>query len=150
MRKAVIEFYKRTVGVSLPLVFGLMLIFFVYLLWTGNSSWVTGLVGSVLAFALVMMVALYVTHYRNSIQRFRAMKDPVAILELHSDSLAIKAGSGSSEIPSKSITEVWACEDFWLVFLYRAQFFTIPTLNLSSDERENISSRFNEWGLQSG
>lgn len=147
VRKAVKEFYKRTVGMSLPIVFGLMLVFFVYLLATGNTSWITGLVGSALAFALVFLIALYVAHYRNSMQRFRAMRDPTAILELHDDSLTIRADSGSNEIPSTSIAEVWSYDDFWLVFLSRAQFFTIPIADLGRDAQTEISSKFHDWKL---
>lgn len=148
VRNAVKEFYKRTVGVSLPIVLGLMLIFFGYLLWTGNTSWITGVVGSALAMALVFMIALYVAHYRNSMQRFRAMKNPMAFLELHDDSLTIKADSGSNEIPSTAITEVWTYDDFWLVFLSRAQFFTIPMSELGSDAQTTIRTKFSDWGLK--
>ncbi len=148
VRLAVKEFCKRSIGMGLPIAFGLMLIFFIYLLWTGNSSWLTGAVGSVLAFALIMVITLYVAHYRSAMQRLRAMHKPTAILELSSDSLAIKADSGSSEIPSTSITEVWAYEDFWLVFLSRAQFFTIPLANLDSDAQAKIRSTFDGWGLR--
>ena len=148
VRSAVKELCKRSIGMGLPVAFGLMLLFFVYLLWTGNSSWITGAVGSVLVFALIMVITLYVAHYRNSMQRLRAMHRPTALLELSSDSLTIKADSGSNEVPSKSITEVWAYEDFWLVFLSRAQFFTIPLDNLDSDEQAKIRSKFDEWGLR--
>jgi len=148
VRSAVKEFCKRSIGLGLPVAFGLMLMFFIYLLWTGNTSWITGVVGSVLAFAVVMVITLYVAHYRNSMQRIRAMRQPKALLELSSDSLTIKADSGSSNVPSKSITEVWAYEDFWLVFLSRAQFFTIPLANMDSDSQAKIRSKFDDWGLK--
>lgn len=148
VRRAVKAFYKRTVGISLPIVFGLMLIFFVYLVRTGNSGWITGVVGSALTIALVFMIALYVAHYRNSMQRFRAMKIPTASLKLHDDSLTITADSGSNEIPGAAITEVWAYDEFWLVFLSRAQFFTIPMSELSADDQAAIKARFRDWGLK--
>ena len=148
VRSAVTQFYKRTVGVSLPIVLALMLVFFIYLLATSNTGRVTGLAGSAVAFGLAFLIALYVAHYRNSMQRFRAMKDPKAVLELHDDSLTIRADSGSNVIPSASITEVWTYEDFWLVFLSRAEFFTIPMSDLGPDTREAIRSRFDSWGLK--
>ena len=148
VRKAVKKFYRRTVGISLPVVFGLMLVFFVYLLWTGNTGWIIGVVGSVLTMVLIVLIALYVGHYRQSMRRFRAMKDPSASLELHDDSLTITADSGSNKIPHTAITEVWVYDEFWLVFLSRAQFFTIPKSDLSSDTQAIIGAKFNDWGLK--
>ena len=94
------------------------------------------------------MIALYVVHYRNSIQKFRNMENPSATLELHDEHLKIKSDAGSSEIRKTLITEVWAYADFWLVFLSRSQFFTIPKSALSPMDLENVKSKFDEWGLK--
>ncbi|MDJ0700850.1 MAG: YcxB family protein [Woeseiaceae bacterium] len=148
VRRAVMEFYKRTVGISLPIVLILMSVFLVYLLWSGNRSWITGVVGTALAVALVFLVALYMAHYRNSMQRFRAMKSRSASLALHDDSMTITSDAGSNNISSTAITEVWTYDEFWLVFLSRAQFFTIPRSKMSPATQTRIGGTFDAWGLK--
>lgn len=148
VKRAVFEFWKRTVGVGLPVALMLMVVLFAYLIWSGDRTWMVGLLGTMIALAIIVVVAVYLVHYRNSMQKFRNMRDPSAMLELHDEHLNIKSDAGSGEVRKTLITEVWVYADFWLVFLSRSQFFTIPTTTLSLTDVGRVKSKFDEWGLK--
>lgn len=142
LKRAVRDYWRHMIGYLLPAATVLMLAFFVFLVWSGNRSWLVGLIGSVVVFAVAFMSTIYVAHLRSSIARLDAMGQPSATLELSDERLRIHSNAGASEVPFASITDVWLRKDYWLLFLGTNQFITIPTDNLSQDIIGFLRSKF--------
>jgi hypothetical protein len=48
---------------------------------------------------------------------------------------------GTSELAWTAVTEVWSFPEFLLVFLSKAQFFTLPTSDLGAAGRELVLAK---------
>ena len=138
IRRAVGLFWWRTTGWRFIAALVLLLVSFLVLLWSGDRSWVVGLLGAVLVLAVTFSVALYVTHYRASLGRLRRMRAPEAIIELGEESFRVSSDAGTSELAWSAVTEVWSLPEFLLIFLSRAQFITIPRADVGADICEVI------------
>ena len=138
IRRTVRAFWFRVTG--LPFFIALFLVFasLVYSLRTGDRSWYVGMVGTVFVIGLMFTVALYVNHYRASLDRLRRMHTPEAIFEPSDQSFRVTSDLGVTDVGWNAITEIWRFPDFWLLFLSRAQFITLPIADLDSEDREDI------------
>jgi hypothetical protein len=79
----------------------------------GDSSWVTGVLGSVLAAGILFPVVLYVVHYRNVFQKLKVMGSPQATLEASDNALLLSSGAGSASIPWTAVVEIWRLKGCW-------------------------------------
>jgi len=95
---------------------------------------------------LMFTVALYVNHYRASLDRLRRMHSPEAIFEPSDQSFRVTSDLGATDVGWNAITEIWRFPDFWLLFLSRAQFITLPLADLDSEDREHILSCLKSHG----
>lgn len=138
LRKAVRAFWWRTVDWTYVAAFVLVLCTFSHLVWTGDRSWLVGILGSVLGLAVVFAVALYVVHYRNTLGRFRRLRTPEATLELGEERFRLSSDVGTSEMAWSAVTEVWTFPEFLIVFFSKAQFVTLPTSDLGPHARDFI------------
>jgi hypothetical protein len=138
IRRAVRSFWWRTTGWRFIAALLLVLGSFVGLLWSGDRSWVVGLLGAVLVLALTFSVALYVVHYRASLGRLRRMRAPEATIELGEESFRVTSDAGTSELAWRAVTEIWSLPEFLLIFFSRAQFITIPRADVDADICEFI------------
>jgi hypothetical protein len=146
IRRAVWAFWRRVVGWRFVGATAFVLACLIYNLWLGDRSWWVGVSGSLVGFALLVALALYVVHYRGSIGRFRRMKSPHATFEASEERFRVSSDVGASEFSWSVITEVWQFEDFWLLFFSRGQFITLPLADLDSDARHLIAERIREHG----
>jgi len=146
MRRAVMAFWFRITGWRF-FVAGIISIFsLIYLLLNGNRSWEVGVMGTVVAFAIVISITVYVVHYRSAINRFRRMRIPEGTFESGDETFRITSDVGSTELSWKTIREVWRFPDFWLVFFSPALFITLPTADLDDEAREFIASQIKSHG----
>ena len=148
VRRAVKAFWWRTTGWSYVLAFLLLLVGFTSLVWSGDRSWWVGLFGTVLGFAVAFGAALYIVHYRASLTRFRRMRAPEGTIELGEDRFRITSDVGSSELLWSVVTELWRFPDFWLLFVSRAQFITLPTANLDPSARAFILAKLQSHAIK--
>jgi len=148
IRKAVWAFWRRTMGWRFFVAVALLLVALVYLVASGDRSWLVGVFASVLGLAGAFAVALYVVHYRGSITRLRRMRSPQGTFEVGDDRFRVASDLGSSELSWSAVTEVWRFPEFWLLFLSRAQFITLPLADLDSEARELILSRVKSHGAK--
>lgn len=146
IKKAVLSFWWRIIGVKFIVAIVLLNIGLAYGFCVGEKSWLMGIYATTLFFAITFMVALYLIHYRNSIQKFKAMGNPQASLTLSKDSFSLSSGAGSATLPWSSVTEVWQFPDFWLLFFSKSQFSTLPIANLSPELQNFIVERINHTG----
>lgn len=141
VRRAIQAFWWRTVGPLYLLVLTFLSLYFGFTIWRGDRSWRVGVIGSVLILAIVFSIALYVVHYRGTMARFRRMKVPEGVARLGDDRLHLSSDAGDLEMPWTGIIEVWRFPDFWLLFMSKAQFFTLPTADLDAEAQEFILAK---------
>ena len=145
---AVNRFWLRTVGVPFIVAYTLMVLFFGYLVAAGDRSWLVGALGTVLIVAFALLAAIYIRHYRESIQRFRNLGSDEAVLEFDETMFRLSSEIGKSEMKWNLITEVWVFPEFWLVLITRAQFFTLPTADMNERVQSFLRSRFETVGAK--
>jgi hypothetical protein len=148
IRKAVWAFWRRVTGWRYFFAIILVLVSFIYSVASGDRSWWVGVSASILCLAVAFAVALYVVHYRGSITRFRRMQSPQATFEAGNDRFRVTSDVGSSELSWSTIIEVWQFPEFWLLFLSRAQFITLPLADLDSEAQEFILSQAKAHGAK--
>ena len=139
--RTVRAYWAQQVGILLPAATFAMLAFAIYLYNSGDRSWLLGAASVVVVLAVGTMIAIYVVQLRRSLAKLDAMGELSATLTLADDFLRIESGAGASEIPWRSITRSRRYDDFWLLYLDSAVFFTIPAAGLSESDVESISSR---------
>jgi YcxB-like protein len=146
VRRAVLHFWWRVVGLRFLAALALVAIGLGGLVYGGDSSWLVGVLASVLALGILFAAALYVVHSRSSLRALAAMGNPSATLEACAASLSIASGAGAATLPWSSITEIWRFETCWLLLLSRAQFLTLPLVDLAPDAAAFILERVRTAG----
>ena len=107
----------------------------------GDRGWFVGAMVSFLVFVCVFLALIYVAHFRNTIGRFREMRNPEATLSLHEAHFTVTSELGSATMPWSSITEIWHHPRFWLILFSRSQFSTLPLDCLSEEARAFITRK---------
>ena len=146
IRSAVFSFWCRTLGWVYPAAILLLGAATVALIALGDRSWYLGIFGTVLVLALTFAAALYATHRRDSLGRFRRMKSPQATLELFEEHLRVTSDVGSSEMIWKAVCDLWCFSNYWLLFFNRAQFITLPLEDLDDEARRFIIEKVQAHG----
>jgi YcxB-like protein len=126
IRSSVRSFWWRLVGPGYVVVFSLLSVMAVVLVSLNDHSWFVGLLGGVLLFGFAIPVAGFLTHYKRSLSRLEKMAPPQASLTLSEDELSMATSMGASSVSWSAITEIWRHERFWLVFISRTRFITLP------------------------
>ena len=133
-------YFRKKIGVALPILMILLTAFVIYRLVQGDRSWYVGFISSVILFAIVIFASSYVVHLRRSIERFRRMKLPTATMEMNSDQFRIESDVGATEVKWSHISRVQCFPGSWLLFFSGNDFVTLPLEGLSEDSKELILS----------
>lgn len=146
LRRSVFAFWRRTVGLG----FLVALVFvgggLAQLLYKGDTSWIVGALAVALVVGVSFIVAIYVVHFRNAMQKFRDMGTPEALLVVEDKAFTLTSGIGSTSLAWSSIAEVWCFTDFWLLLFSKAQFSTIPLANVSPEMQTFVLQRVRSAG----
>lgn len=148
IRRAVRSYWARQIGFLLPIVTLAMAVFLVYLFVTGDRSWLIGAVAAAVALAIATVFGIYVIHHRRSMAKLAAMGNPTATLTAGDDHLRIESGAGASELPWTSVDRVWRYDDYLLVYLDSAAFFTIPTIGVEEAQIRSLQAKFEASGAK--
>lgn len=133
LRRAVLAFWRRSVGIGFPVAMVVVAIAFMSLLARGESSWTVGALGMVLVFGLAFVLAIYVVHYRNAMTKLRDMGLPQATFIAEASSFSVSSGIGNSTMQWSSVVELWRFSGFWLLLFSKAQFITLPLATVSPE-----------------
>lgn len=144
--QAVRLYWRRSVGSGLLVAVALMIAFLAWRIIDGDRSWVVGLFAGVVLLGLLVPVAVYVVHYRNSMGMFREMSQPIAELVVDRDAITIISDRGSSTVKWALIKEVWRFDAMWLLLFSKAQFVTLPLADIPATMQEFIVERVKESG----
>lgn len=141
IREAVFGFWRRSVGVALPIAMAVVAAMLVLLLARRNSSWVVGVLATVLIVSLVFVAVLYAVHYRNAITKFRGMPSRQASFVASSEGFVVTSEIGTSTLPWSSVVELWRFQNCWLLLFSKAQFITLPLRCIPLEMQNFIASR---------
>jgi hypothetical protein len=136
IRLAVFSFWRRTIGIGFPVAGAGLGAGLVISIVEGDHSWYVGMLGAVWFIGIIFSIALFWSHYSVSSQKLKQMNPQEALLQLAESDVSITSSLGCSKIPWSSITEVWEYQTFWLVFLSKAQFMTVPLATLTPEALE--------------
>lgn len=144
-REAVRAFYLRTLrerfGWSGAFAFVVSLGALVFLVLGGDRSWIVGAVGACLLFVVLVLLAGYIAHHRNTVGRVGRMTNPQAQFVFEERDLSIASELGSATLSWDSVREVWAFPRFWLFLLSRSSFFTLPVEGVGNDVLAFVRSK---------
>lgn len=126
---------------GLWLVAFLMFLFFAYLLWAGDRSWLLGVVGAAVLLPVLFVVAGWRAHHASTVGKFRSMSGPVAEIAFREDGLAVASAIGSGLLPWSSLTEIWERPGYWMLFSGPSQFNTLPTEGIPAEDLQWLRSR---------
>ena len=107
----------------------------------GERSWFVGVLGSVLAVCPFLIVAAYVVHYRHTVARFRQKKNQTVTFQFSDTDFTVTSELGSATVPWTSVTEIWEFPRFWLLFIVKPQFVTLPIEGASEELLSFIRSK---------
>jgi len=144
--QAVRAFWRKTIGSGLLVAIALMIVFLVWLLVDGDRSWVVGLTAAVVLLGVVLPVAVYLVHYRNSMRKFREMSPPVAEFVADDDTFTLSSDRGTTSLKWNAVTEVWRFESLWLLLFSKAQFVTLPLEDVPGPMQAFILDRVTSSG----
>jgi hypothetical protein len=141
MHKVVLTFWRRKVGVGVFVALAAMAAFVVYSIVQGDRGWFVGAAGTVVILATIFMCAMFVNHYRAAMARLEQMKPPVASLLMSEEGFTISSSAGTSTLRWSAITDIWEQPKFWLVFVSKAQFVTLPTTEMPESNQQLFKQR---------
>jgi len=146
VNRAVRSYWRRSLGFSVFIGAPLLCIILAIQLASGDRSWYMGLLAGATILGAGMPILVYWVHYRNSMAKFRDMKEPVATFVADDDSFTLASDHGSSTLKWEAIREVWGFEGFWLLLFSKAHFATIPLDGLSDEMRSYVLERVKRNG----
>jgi hypothetical protein len=146
VNRAVRAYWRRSLGIGVLVGVPLLCVFLFMRLADGDRSWHVGLLAGAVLLGIAMPILVYWVHYRNSMAKFRDMKDPVAVFVAEQDSFTLASDHGSSTLKWEAIKEVWGFDGFWLLLFSKAHFATIPLAGLSDEMRAYVLERVKRSG----
>jgi hypothetical protein len=146
VNRAVRSYWRRSLGLSVLVCVPLICIFLAIHVASGDRSWYMGLLAGAAILGVGMPMLVYWVHYRNSMAKFRAMKQPVATFVADEESFTLAADHGSSTLKWDAINEIWDFQDFWLLLFSKAHFATIPLEGVSEEMRTYVLEKVKRGG----
>ena len=146
LRRAAFAYWRRFIGSAYGIAVVVVALCFVALLRTGDRSWVVGVLGTCLVLAVGVSTAGFLTHWRQSLGRFRRMPSRTASLVATDTQLSLSSELGTSLLRWSDITEIWRYSEFWLLVLSPRQVVTLPLASLSGDVRAFIAAHVQAAG----
>ena len=146
VQQAVIAYWKKSIGLPLPIVCILMTIFGGYLLFKGSHSLLAVAILTSTAIGFAIILSAYIVHYKNSMNKLNKMGIPEAILIAEDDCFTITTSKSSSINQWSVVKEAWCYDDFWLLLFSKAHFITIPLDNMPSEAKLYIIKQIKDAG----
>jgi YcxB-like protein len=145
LRSAVGSFVFRAItrrlGTTFILAIAAVVGITIYLLAQNDRSWVIGFLSATVLFAGAFIAAVFLAHYRNTIDRFRQMRSPEVTLAYDEQQFTLTSELGSATMPWSAITEVWRYPHYWLLIFSPSQFVTLPIDCLDQNTKDFISRK---------
>ena len=150
LRQAVFAFWRRSVGVGFVVALAVVAISLGVLIGQGETSWLVGVLATVLALGIAFVVALYFVHYRNSLRKFREMGSPQATFLAEESSSTFSSSIGTATFQWSAVKELWQFPGVWLLLYSKAQFSTLPLTCLPPEMQAYVAQRIRAAGGKVG
>lgn len=146
VRRSVFAYLRRGFGTGGLLALAGLLVAAIFLVTTQPASWLAGAVAGAVAVLLLLLIGLYLLHYRQGMAKLARMQQPHAVIQLTESGLIASSQAGSFSAPWSTFTGLWRFSDFWLLIIGTGQFMTLPLADLTDDARAFIASRIGAQG----
>ena len=120
---------------------GAMAVFFIWLLWSGQRDWLTGIVGAAAILPVLLVILGWRAHNANTVGRFSRMKVPVAEIAFDATTLSFTSDLGSPQVPWSQLTEVWQRPGYWMIFFDKNQFNVLPDDDMPEGLRQKLRDK---------
>ena len=151
VKRAALAFWRRKVGVALPLAFVVTVGAWLYTVVVArDSSWMAGATGAILLFCAVLVGAVFFSQYRSSLQRLREMRTPAAVFRAGDDGFELNSDIGSVKLAWTSVKEIWQFQEFWLLMFSKHQYNVIPTSNFTLEMKDFVVHKVTASGGKVG
>lgn len=150
LREAVLRFWWHVLGWRFFIALGMVLWSFISLLIQGDTSWIFGVNACVLVLGIAFMTLLYSIHYRNMMSKFREMGSSQATFTASESTFTLSSEIGNTTLQWSAVTEIWPFPKFWLLFFSKAQFVTLPLIDLPLEVRDFILQKVKAAGGRIG
>ena len=127
VNRAVRSYWRRSLGLGVLIGVPVVCAALTFSIIDGDRSWVTGLMAGAAIVGIGMPILVYWVHYRNSMAKFRDMREPIATFTADDDSFTLASDAGRSTLRWQSIKEVWGFETFWLILFSKSTLRHHPT-----------------------
>ena len=146
LRSAALAFWRRTLGAGFFVALLLVAASLVVLLFQGEAGWLVGALATVLVIALLVMVALYLVHYRRALHTFHRMGHQSATFKAEESSFTFSSAIGSTTLRWSAVAELWQFPSVWLLLYSKAQFSILPVACLSPELQSFLRARVQAAG----
>jgi hypothetical protein len=141
VRRSVFAYLCRGFGVGGFLALACLLAAAVFLVVTQPAPWLAGAVSGAVAVIALLLVGLYLLHYRQGMAKLARMQQPHAVLQLTESDLIATSQAGSFSAPWSAFTGLWRFTDFWLLIIDKGKFMTLPLADVTDEAQTFIASR---------
>lgn len=141
VRQASLAYVRRGLGVSGWIAVACMIMGLAIMMILNPGSWWAGAALGAVAVLMLLLIGIYVLHYRVGIAKLKRMGRPHATLRLTDAEFLVSSGAGTFSVPWATFTDLWRFPNFWLLVFGRGQFMTLPLQDLNADIRIFIESR---------
>jgi hypothetical protein len=148
IRRAVFAYWKRSIGIGLPIAGVILVANLGVLVAFGDRSWILGADATGLVLFFVFAASLYVVHYRNALAKLREMTVPHAKFIAEDAEFTLESGAGRSTLRWSTVKELWRYPDFWLLMFSAAHFVTLPLGGMSVDMQSYTLDRLRAAGAK--
>lgn len=124
--KAVLRRRAREMGRMFWMVYALLSCLTAYFLWSGDRSWVVGILLSVIVLVPLVLFFLMRTYFQQTMGRFARMRRPEGFFALREDELSVSSDVGQSRFGWSHVIYVWEWSEAWIFFLAPGNFFFLP------------------------
>jgi hypothetical protein len=141
IRRAVFSFWLRGVGWKALLAMVVLVVVVSLEIHFEGRSWIIGALATLLFLAVGFVMLIYLVHLRQSLDRFRTLRNPRAIFAAEAEGFSLTTDARSSTLRWEAVYAIWKFDDFWLLLFSRSHFVTLPLADIPLQMREFILER---------
>jgi len=109
--------------------------------WKEDPSWVSAIEIAAISLPPLLYLFVWRAHIVKTVGKFRSMTRPAADFVLRDADVTITSEFGSTTLRWSRFVDMWETPEFFMLFLARDQFLTLPAATMQEDIRTFLRSR---------